>query len=746
VHPLKLRLTDWCQHESKDLTFVKGMNSLQGPNGSGKTNLLEALNLCFSLDTNLPGKKTDCIRGGCQKTVVELEFEHDHQTGVLRVQLTRNYDRSWEEQQVLIAQAQQAVAANQQDPASPLTPEQRELAVFKPRETSKFSLKWGDVECRNATEVAEFIHQRTALDPRVIQTNYFPRQGDVDGVLSGSSEERRRIFAEKAGISLCPKIWDEMGLALRAVPDFSSTEKRVNELEAQVMVSRAAVTQAEASVAAQEAQPQEAGEEEELVRRYMAAVKAQKDVDGLSVELSRVRGEEARLIDRCAAVLQEGKAVRAEYDQLQPQVDGWKRQLWALDQSRQVVQRIQQLQTDVAAIDQQLALAVEPKRPDFDRESVDELDRQVREAQQTARQLDQWLKSFERGVCPTCGQAVTSQYDHHRTARLALDPVIGQQPVVQQRKQQLQQFEQALQQFRTAVATHTARREGLARELAALPPPEQLQVDEEGLRRNLQQFADVEARLQAKREEHAKAIEAHGVAAAQAREIENRVRVVLAGAAGGECPSEEAFRQASDFCTRVQVNRQALREAELKRASVRAVLEQQERDLAAAKKELEKAEPSKRWLSLLSETRALFHRDALPSEVLAWYAHQLASQTQKYLDMFGAGFQLTVSRDLDLLGVFPDKIMPSSRFSGGEKNMTNISMRLALVDLFPSDFNLLVLDEVEVHLDQEKIARLPAILELVKGVARNRGLVVLFISHHPALSDLADHAIRSDGR
>jgi DNA repair exonuclease SbcCD ATPase subunit len=164
-------------------------------------------------------------------------------------------------------------------------------------------------------------------------------------------------------------------------------------------------------------------------------------------------------------------------------------------------------------------------------------------------------------------------------------------------------------------------------------------------------------------------------------------------------------------------------------------------DLERARVLTRQNEPLARWRTILEQVRDLVHRDALPAEVVAWYADQLVRHTMTYLKMFDAEFELFVARDLTLMGMFANKTMPVSRLSGGQKNMLNISMRLAMIDMFPSELRLLILDEVEVHLDQRNVAKLPVVLERVKGLARGRELVVLFVSHHPSLSGVADHVI-----
>ena len=744
MRPKRLQLTDWCQHESFELVFAEGMNAIQGANGSGKTNLLEALNLCLSQDTNGSGKKSDNIRNGSDKARLCLVFEHENVEGTVNVTLKRNYKVSSEELAASIEMATQAVEANARDSSAPVSAEQLHLASFKPRETTAISLKWADIECRNATEVAEFMRSRVLLDPKIIKTNFFPRQGDVDGAMSSDKEVRTKVFHEKAGTALCGRIWDELGKSSRGAPTFEHTESSLDEAKGRLALAQGELKEATEVWEKAKALMTDVEADKEVVRRYMSTKEAQTDLATQQEQLNALAVSVAELAETCSGITARGKDLRVTYDGLVPSMDAWKKELWeAKDMLSKVETRAKYVQQE-EEFRKKLEALVEPAPLDFTKETVEEAVKRATEIAVQAKQLDEWLEVFSEGKCPTCGQAIDQEtVNRYGFDRAGMD-VEGARTKATTLSEALTSYERALAAYNQSKAsTESAHKQVLAH-LESMPEvvvPSQERINE--LNDSINNVLRMESELESLRKEHALAYDKWTKAKTSHDTLEASIQGLLREASGGGCPTEEEFKKAGERVQEAQFNMQTQREAQVAyEVSSKRVADLQA-DVERLVAEVAKMKPVKHWLSLLSQARELLHKEALPSEVVAWYAQQLAEHTQKYLDMFDAGFQLAVSKDLDLVGVFPDKIMPASRFSGGEKNITNISMRLAMVDLFPSDLRLLVLDEVEVHLDQNKVSKLPAILEKVKGLARNRGLVVLFVSHHPMLGDVSDHVIRT---
>lgn len=99
MHLRRLWLTDYRSYASADVSFAPGLTAVLGPNGQGKTNLLEAV-AYLSLLSSFRGAPADAlVRGGAQQAIVRAEAERDGRellveaelrtTGRDRVQLNR---------------------------------------------------------------------------------------------------------------------------------------------------------------------------------------------------------------------------------------------------------------------------------------------------------------------------------------------------------------------------------------------------------------------------------------------------------------------------------------------------------------------------------------------------------------------------------------------------------------------------------------------------------------------------------
>ena len=83
----RLVLKNFCQHGSRDVTFVPGINGILGPNGCGKSNFLGAMLKALTGASGNTGVKTDDLRWGEDNGFVQLFFSLDGVEGSIKRQL-----------------------------------------------------------------------------------------------------------------------------------------------------------------------------------------------------------------------------------------------------------------------------------------------------------------------------------------------------------------------------------------------------------------------------------------------------------------------------------------------------------------------------------------------------------------------------------------------------------------------------------------------------------------------------------
>ena len=85
----RLWLTDFRSHESLELEFSRGVTALVGPNGSGKTNIVEAIGW-LTTTKSFRGAPTDAlIRRGTDRAIARAQLRSDQRELLLEAELPR---------------------------------------------------------------------------------------------------------------------------------------------------------------------------------------------------------------------------------------------------------------------------------------------------------------------------------------------------------------------------------------------------------------------------------------------------------------------------------------------------------------------------------------------------------------------------------------------------------------------------------------------------------------------------------
>jgi DNA replication and repair protein RecF len=87
VYVSRLSLTDFRSYERVDLTLGRGVSAFVGPNGQGKTNLVEALGYAATLSSHRVAGDAALVRVGATRAVVRVRTERGDQPSVVEVEI-----------------------------------------------------------------------------------------------------------------------------------------------------------------------------------------------------------------------------------------------------------------------------------------------------------------------------------------------------------------------------------------------------------------------------------------------------------------------------------------------------------------------------------------------------------------------------------------------------------------------------------------------------------------------------------
>jgi DNA replication and repair protein RecF len=83
----RVKLTNFRNYESADIEFTSGVNLIYGPNGQGKTNLVEALNFFAALDSHRVAGHTPLIKQSKSTAIISLELSHENRDLLLEYEI-----------------------------------------------------------------------------------------------------------------------------------------------------------------------------------------------------------------------------------------------------------------------------------------------------------------------------------------------------------------------------------------------------------------------------------------------------------------------------------------------------------------------------------------------------------------------------------------------------------------------------------------------------------------------------------
>ncbi len=779
----RLRLVNFRQHSDTELEFGAGITGIIGPNGSGKTTILEAIAWALYGAQAARGDK-DSIRRIGAKGRAGVEVELEFRLGPHEYRVTRSLSTAALHQdgrlvanslKTVTDKLGQALGMTHQEFFSTYFTGQKELKVMaalgKTERAAFLSQVLGYERLRLAQERVREVRNTLAAELRGLESALPDPQALAEqrrGAEARLAAARETTAAAEAARAAAQQ------LLAREEPrwnQWTARRERTLSLDGERRMAQQGV-----EVRRQEFQ--------RLDKELADALKAREQLKQLEAELAPVARLKREVAD--LELLQREEAARraeqAQQDELARAIRGLEQRIGDLAEAAAALERAE---TDARGKAERLEAA--------EAAAAEQRATWVRESEYAATKRTELLKQYDEvkeqrdriaqlgpeGECPTCRRPLG---DEHAVVLGILDrqlqAIVDDGKYFRQRLEQLAEPPAAvsgLEGHRDALREESRRASERAGELRA-------QTEERArARRELEaarrRAAALERRLAKRRsgydsarhdavraellklepvaleaaalEERAQRAESlvrEAELAEQALSVAERRVHQLADAVAAEGFSEERFRLAKDRYDRALGT---LREAELALVEARGDLTRAEGDVQETGRREEERAARERDI-VLHKTRHRLHNELdrafsdLRAELNAAMRPEIAELASGFLaDLTDGRYQeidLTEDYDVTIL----EEGVPKPVISGGEEDVANLVLRLAISQMIAEragqPLSLLVLDEIFGSLDE---ARRQHVVGLLRRLA-DRFPQVILITHIEQVREGLDRVIRVD--
>ncbi|HEY2065160.1 MAG TPA: SMC family ATPase [Gemmatimonadaceae bacterium] len=777
-----LRLCNFRQHSDTYITFESGLTGIIGPNGSGKTTILEAIAWALYGQDAARGKKETIrsLRAGPNARVkVELDFE----LGGHRYKVSRGLTQA-----ELFLDGSETPIANSLSGVTDML--RRRLGMSREEFFNTYFTGQKELDVMAAmapSERAQFLsrvlgYERLRVAQRLVKEQARIIAAEASGVraampdaasierMHAEATERLKHAAGRARLAGLRR--ERAGSALAdVVPRWLAAQREREQLHEALGELRVAETEVASY----------ARDAERVARELADVASAEEELQRLAVELVPLAAlsEELHQLDQLAseegrrqALLQNERALEEE--------------LRRLRERRAKLDTAPMLEEEATLeLEQQRALLelvqgeLEAKRTEWVRDRQEAETKHVALRQQYAEvkeNRERLVATGEQGVCPTCERPL---HDHYRTVLDHFDELM--EALVQDGKYFKQRLEQ-LEEMPDEVRELDERRRKTFDEVSKLErrlTKVQLAVQEltqltrelqskeqrfEQLRRDRESIPatyDAVRHAAAKRElERLRPLDAR--ATRLATQLERRDTLVAerdraaagVAAAQGRIAALSARRDVLSFSEQSYADLRAQHDnaaAELRSAELDAVAatgetataqaavaraEQARAEMAQAKGKLDALDAQKRLHDELDRAYTDLRTDL--NVQLRPEMSELASAF--LIDLTDARYDELELDDSYNLTVLEDGV-PKPVISGGEEDIANLCLRLAISQMIAEragqSFSLLILDEVFGSLDE---SRRQNVVELLRGL-QDRFEQVILITHVEQVREGLDRVI-----
>ena len=743
-----LLLTNYCQHRSLEVEFRPGLNGIVGANGSGKSNLCDAIRLLFTGRSVNSGNNKDNIRDGQADAEVRGLFD---QAGT-EYQIVRHIYRDLPAKSILTGPG---------------------------------------TRINKAGELDLFIQDMFGAPIDLLLDNVFIQQTKIEAILCASPTSRLKEFQASFGLDRTEQVYR----LLTVEQNLYQVTPNLTDILAEAV---AATTKARAELVAAEADLQRTQVALEGLAVHQQTLQRASEAIRHTAAVAQATQQYERMTQECEAARLEADeahqalvAKQAQRDASQALAISAVEQIKSLEKAHtqwerwvELSQRLAELQkTQLAPFSQadQTALADQIKADTARLESLEwmvktpaarpkmpgqeALEVELARLSDSQRQLSSECQHLGSGVCPTCGQTVHGGPEMVQRKKSELAVLQEQRATVQGQLNQIDQITSKLLKgeadvLKTNLRLQTAELtrltelarahqllsrdvESITSQMRGLPTEPADSVLMTQLRAIVTEFQTLQTAVAVANERYAGLVTRITQAAAtacKAKEYLDQLGQI------DNIPTMEEVTEAKRQMEAYPGLSRALQELTLKVGVASGLATQREGEARRLLEQSQREADDNAWVAVVRQVREAMHVSGYPALAMREYSAILNNHIEQYLLLLESPFRMWLDADMAfrILFISGEKKgvqVDASRLSGGEKIIASVAFRLAMADTFARNMGLLVLDEPSAYLDEANIVHLQNLLLRLREISQAKGRQILIVTHDASLKGFLDHVI-----